>query len=175
MSYKRLFILVEGLDDERFFEYALKLHFVKKYDHVQITRYAHMKNEKIRNLLTSIKAMRSDYLFFSDINNASCLTLKKEEIKTKLRNIVHLDKTIVVIKEIESWYLAGITENKRKSLKIRTLHNTNEITKEDFDSLIPKKFTSRIDFMIEILKKFSFPTAKRKNKSFKYFSDKHLG
>ena len=82
MAYKRLFILVEGLDDERFFEYALKQHFDKKYDHVQITRYAHMKNEKIRNLLKSIKAMHSDYLFVADINNSPCITIKKDELKS---------------------------------------------------------------------------------------------
>jgi len=40
--------------------------------------------------------------------------------------------------------------------------------------LIPKKFTSRIDFMSEILKKFSIEIAKQKNNSFQYFVEKYM-
>jgi hypothetical protein len=49
------------------------------------------------------------------------------------------------------------------------------MTKEDFNALIPPSFDSRIDFMFEILKSFSFVTAARHNRSFQFFSERcHL-
>jgi hypothetical protein len=46
---------------------------------------------------------------------------------------------------------------------------TDELTKEDFNGLIPPKFDSRIDFMFELLKYFSIDTAEKKNQSFRFF------
>ena len=50
-----------------------------------------------------------------------------------------------------------------------TLASTDELTKEDFNRLIPRRFDSRIDFMFEILKSFSIETAARRNNSFDFF------
>ncbi|MDI6767583.1 MAG: hypothetical protein QME52_12240, partial [Bacteroidota bacterium] len=54
-----------------------------------------------------------------------------------------------------------------------TFKDTDDTTKEQFNRLIPEKYDSRIDFMSEILNNFSFKTAKRKNRSFKYFIEKY--
>jgi hypothetical protein len=51
--------------------------------------------------------------------------------------------------------------------------STEDISKKQFNNLIPKGFDSRIDFMLEILKYFSIKIAKQKNKSFRYFLQKH--
>ncbi|MHC4361138.1 MAG: hypothetical protein ACYSTN_10185, partial [Planctomycetota bacterium] len=80
-----------------------------------------------------------------------------------------INNVIVIVKEIESWYLAGLDSKNCKKLGIKVFRKTDNITKEQFDKLRPRKFNSRIDFMIEILKRFSMETAKRKNKSFDYF------
>jgi hypothetical protein len=48
-----------------------------------------------------------------------------------------------------------------------------EYRREQFNGLIPKKFDSKIDFMSEILKRFSIRIAKQKNRSFGYFLKKH--
>ena len=82
------------------------------------------------------------------------------------------DKIVIVIKEIESWYLAGLDEKQCKELGIKSFQETNDITKEQFNSVIPTKYDSRIDFMAEILKRFSIETAKSKNNSFQYFIEK---
>ena len=79
----------------------------------------------------------------------------------------------IVVKEIESWYLAGLDNKQSKNLKIPILNSTDDITKEKFNQLIPKKFDSKLDFMTESLKCFSIETAKLKNKSFKYFIEKY--
>ncbi|HOC52437.1 MAG TPA: hypothetical protein PLW61_02300 [Caldisericia bacterium] len=167
MNYKRLFILVEGNDDERFFKNILESKFNKKFDFVEIIKYATTKKEKINNFINSIQAMGADYMFVADINNCPCITAEKQKIQKKYKNI-NSNKIIVVIKEIESWYAAGC-------LKFRMClsNNTNEITKNQFINLIPKKFDSKIDFMAEILKNFSIEEAKKKNISFDYLIKKY--
>ncbi len=172
MGYRRLFIWVEGKDDERFFKKIMEPKLQKKYDFVETRCYAAMKKEKIDKFLKSIKAMGADYIYVTDINNSPCVTAKKQKTKNKLRNIDE-DKIIVVIKEIESWYLAGLSDIESEKFKISIYSTTDTITKEQFNSLIPKKFDSRIDFMLEILEFFSIEIAKQKNRSFRYCIEKY--
>jgi len=163
MPYKQLWILVEGDDDERFFE-KIKPALEKKYDCVQPTyKYQQKTDKQIKNFLKSIKAMRSSYFFLRDINRAPCVTAKKNSVRRKYGTRIDVNNVIIVVKEIESWYLAGLNNKARKELGIRTFHSTDQLTKEDFDNLIPKKFDSRIDFMVEILKRFSIDCTFQKN------------
>lgn len=172
MGYKGLFIWVEGEDDARFFENIMKPQLQKEYIFVKMIRYATMKREKINNFLKSIKLMGADYICVTDINSSPCVTAKKQKVKNIIRNIDE-DRIIIVIKEIESWYLAGLSDIESKKIKIRTFRITDTITKEQFNNLIPNKYVSRVDFMSEILKKFSIKIAKQKNKSFKYYIKKY--
>jgi len=172
MGYKRLFIWVEGEDDERIFKNLFLPNLQKKYDWIKIIRYGTLKNEKINNYLKSIKAMKAEYICVTDINDSPCITKKKQEKQNQLKNI-DSNNIIVVIKEIEGWYLAGLNDTACNKLKINKHNNTDEISKERFNNIIPDKFDSRIDFMVEILKYFSIKTAKQKNKSFDYFIKKY--
>jgi hypothetical protein len=167
-----LFLLVEGDDDERFFQNIIKPKLEEKYERVLIRKYAQVQNAKINKLLKSIKEMGADYIYVVDINSALCVTGKKKKIRNKFQNI-NTDKIIVVIKEIESWYIAGLDSARSKQFKIPVFNNTDGITKEQFNDLIPKRFASRIDFMIEILNCYSTEIARQKNKSFRYFLGKY--
>jgi len=169
MDYKRLWVLLEGNDDERFFERVIKPIFENTYDFVRPWQYAQKQTRKVKNFLQSINKMDSVYFFLCDINRSPCVTAKKNEIVCMYASRIDVNNVIIVVKEIESWYLAGLDDKARKELGIRTFRKTDNITKEQFNSLIPKKFDSRIDFMIEILKRFSLETAIHKNKSFNYF------
>ena len=111
-------------------------------------------------------------MFVVDFNSTPCITAKKREVKGVIKNI-DKDRIMVVKIEIESWYLAGLDVNSSKTLGIASCNDTNNLTKEQFDRLIPKRFDSRIDFMQETLKHFQMKVAKQKNKSFKYFFEKH--
>ena len=177
MANKILYIFVEGVDDKRFFERIIKPMFDKNYDSVVLHEYRQQKEDYVIKFLKSIKSMGADYIYVRDINSSPCVTAKKGDIKDKLKTIDE-NKVIVVIKEIESWYLAGLSEENVKKFKINQskIKDTDSITKEQFNKLIPEKFKdSRINFMIELLEHFSIETGKQRNMSFKYFSDKYIG
>ncbi|KYK27551.1 MAG: hypothetical protein AYK19_06735 [Theionarchaea archaeon DG-70-1] len=173
MGYKALYIWVEGDNDLRFFENILKPLFEKKYNYVQIRKYKEkMKKEKIDNFLEGIKAKGDSYIFVGDINTHPCATAKKQELKRTYKKVDE-NRIVVVKKEIESWYLAGLDKKSSENLGARYLNDTDNIIKEQFNSMMPRKFDSRMDFMTEILKFFSIDIAKQKNESFKYFIEKY--
>jgi hypothetical protein len=76
---------------------------------------------------------------------------------------------VIVIREIESWYLAGLPPDTARRMGVHTSDTTDNLTKEDFNRMIPAVYDSRIDFMFEILKFFSVEYAAKKNRSFDYF------
>jgi len=84
------------------------------------------------------------------------------------------ERMAVVIKEIESWYLAGLGDKAGERMGVTSFQTTDNVTKERFDSIMPSRFDSRIDFMCEMLKNFDFETAVQKNRSFAYFAAKFL-
>lgn len=169
---KRLFILVEGSDDVRFFGRIVKPLFVSRYDSVDIIPYACTKREKVSKFLKSIRQMGNDYIFVADIDTERTVRDKKQILYYRYNEIDGAN-IIVVIMEIESWYLAGLTGETAAVLHAKALQSTDEITKEDFNALIPRQFDSRIDFMFEILKEFSIDAAAQKNRSFKFFIDRY--
>ena len=114
----------------------------------------------------------ADYYFLSDVNRSPCVTAKKQSLKNKYKPKIDENKIVIVVKEIESWYLSGVDDKTCNDLGVKPFQNTNAITKEHFNQLIPKNFDSRIDFMLEVLKRFNMETAKKKNKSFSYFMGK---
>ncbi len=173
MEYKLLFIFVEGENEMRFFERMLEPLLKQKYSCIKIVPYSkkERKWDWINDFIRSINKMKfASYIFVTDINTAPCVAARKEEIKNKIRNISD-DRIMVVVKEIESWYMAGVSENFLSKNKIKVPKNTDDFMKEDFEKIIPKKFSKR-EFLIEMLKYFSCERAQKKNKSFKYFMTK---
>ena len=169
---KRLFILVEGEDDVRFFGRIIKPLFITLYDSVEIIPYASIKRSKVDNFLKSIRLMNNDYIFVADIDAEQSVRDKKQVISSHFSQIDGRS-IIVVIKEIESWYYAGLSPQSASILNVPDLPSTDELTKEDFNQLIPRKYDSRIDFMFEILKYFSIESAGKKNHSFRYFAERY--
>jgi len=170
--YKQLFIFTEGPDDQRFFEGVVKPLFEKKYDHVKVCLYSEEKDEKCKKFLRNIKSMDADYIVAGDIDDSPCITHKKQKVQAKFGNLEE-DRIILVIREIESWYLAGIDDQCAKKLRMRSFETTDNLTKETFNEATPRRFDSRVDFMVELLKFFDSEIAKQKNKSFRYFFEKH--
>lgn len=61
--------------------------------------------------------MGADYIYVTDIDRSPCITAKKERVKKEISNI-DIGKIVIVIKEIESWYFAGLTAKALQSLGI---------------------------------------------------------
>ncbi len=172
MKYRRLFVLVEGPDDVRFFERIVKPEFERRYNSVEVRPYANLERKKIAGFIRSIQAMGAEYLYIADINDAPCITAKKQDMQEGIKHL-QKDRLLITRKEIEGWYLAGIDRKSAQQLKLRPLDTTDELTKEQFNRLISQR-GSRIDFMIEMLKHFSIELAKRRNTSFKYFWEEYV-
>lgn len=79
MSYRGLYILVEGVDDERFFQSILKPELQEEYNFVKIITYANQNKKMVHNYLKSFKGEEADYIYVTDIDNSPCIADKKKE------------------------------------------------------------------------------------------------
>jgi len=173
---EQLYILLEGTDDERYFNAVIIPHFKTKYKKVNSIRYANMPKNIFIKYIKTFQEQGSDYIMFTDLDSQGdknyCVTKRKNKIIKNYKSKIKQDQIIVIKEEIESWYLAGITQADLKIYKIKKQNNTELVNKEQFKQLIPKDFTSTMDFMIEILKEYALDYAVGINNSLKYFSEK---
>lgn len=171
---KILFILLEGNDDERFFDGIITPLLAENYQKVKLWQHAQKSNEAIERLLVSIKKIDADYIYVEDLDHFKKPQAKKDKIMERL-DYLSREKIMIVIREIESWYLAGVNQQTAQKLGISSLESTEKISKEDFNQLISIQHRdSRIDLMREIIKHYSIPTARQKNKSFNYFYEQYI-
>ncbi len=173
MERKRLYIFLEGTDDVRFFEHVVRPRFLHAYESVDLITYACTKSVKVDRFIRSIHAMHHDYIIVADIDQESGVAAKKKIILSRFPEADY-HRIMIIIIEIESWYLAGLDSSAAASIGIHNHETTDSVTKELFNSWIPRKYPSRIAFMIEIMKHFSLTTAKEKNKSFRFFLEHFL-
>lgn len=103
------------------------------------------------------------------------MTKRKERIHQGFSKLIVPTKIIIVKKEIESWYLAGITPEGLKTFQLLAKNQriSQEITKEVFEAMRPKSFPSTTDFLIEALKFYSLKIGTKNNHSLLYFSQKY--
>ena len=190
MTYRTLYILVEGGDDARFFERVVRPMFEKEFGQVQLWQYSQQEKEKVNTFLDSIRAMQAagiaDLIMVADLDESPCVTDRKERILSGFRSLSagqspgqpsgphSSTRILIVCREIDSWYLAGLNDEECMKMRIpATLDSTDHISKEQFLSLMPDRFHSKTEFMLEILSKFDHETARTKNSSFSYFMQKY--
>ncbi len=179
MDYKELFIFVEGVDDKRFVDTIILPFLYAKggYNFIKVIEYSSLSHQAIRIFLnTTTHKATQDYIFLCDMDgNANpnpSISERKEKESNKYGKSLDINKTVVVKEEIESWYYAGITNAKLEELGLPFLPNTEALTKEEFERMIPKTFISPNDFMVEILKEYVLEEGKEKNASLNYFIGK---
>jgi hypothetical protein len=171
--FNELHIWVEGDNDRRFFENIIAPMFKNSFNKVDIIQYRQMKKQYVNAIIKKIKG-KNEYIFTKDMDFPACMTLKKDSIIKSYSNI-DINKIVIVIMDIEAWYLAGLDRENCDKLKVKYFVTTDGMTKTEFDHIKPKEFTSDIDFRMEIMKRYDLDVAKLKNKSFKYFLDKYEG
>jgi hypothetical protein len=167
MAYRALYLFVEGDDDERFARTVISPRLSERYDWIDTFQYAQEKPAKVSSYLRNIKAMGAEYFLLADINSSACFPEKRQDLLKRFRELEG-GRVIVVVKEVEGWYLGGAPDNNPWGL--RGPADTSNVTKEQFDAAMPKPFDSRIAYMVEILKLFDVKTAGARNPSFKYFA-----
>ncbi|RJP78262.1 MAG: hypothetical protein C4524_06900 [Candidatus Zixiibacteriota bacterium] len=169
-----LFLMVEGRDDVRFFETVIVPPLKQKYKGIKILEHSGWTKREVDRFIDSFRRIRADYILIKDLNSAPCVSVRKQKLLEEGKyQSIETDNIAVVVREIESWYLAGFSEKDCRRLKIKAHKSTNDLVKEQFDQLVPERYL-RADFMIEILKCLSIEEAKRRNRSFRYFMDKYL-
>jgi len=172
MSERRLFILVEGNDDERFFARVIIPLITHRYRSVKLIKYACLKSNRVCRFVRSIHRSGDEILVVTDIDQAPGVAAKKRILMERFC-VVHSSEIMVIIQEIESWYLAGLEESDASILGVHLPPSTDNVTKEMFNSTIPPQYVSRIAYMLEILSRFSIPAACQKNRSFHHFMDRY--
>ena len=169
MTFRRLFLFVEGDDDERFFRSVLLPFLRSAYQDVQFVQFSRLKKEKVRGFLHSIAGMKADYIFVRDLDRLPCATAARDRLVAVFPQ-VSADRVQIVKAEIESWYCAGLPEGHPwESLAARPHLDTSTVTKEAFEATILRKGAPRVSTMLEILESFDREAAARRNESFQRF------
>ena len=168
----KLYFLVEGNDDEDFIRSVI-FPLVKGVDPnlIHIWKFSEQKKEKVKGFITSLYKMHSNFFYITDYDNSVCVTSRKLKVLEKygLKGILEKSRIIVVVKEIESWYYAGVVASKAKKIGIiKTGLNANEVTKEKFKEIISKDKT-RQEVLQKILSNFDLDKGMHENTSLAYF------
>ncbi|MDH7593308.1 MAG: hypothetical protein QHG99_03000 [Methanomicrobiales archaeon] len=169
-----LYILLEGNDDERFFNRVLLPYFEAHGHSVHIWKYACEKRKTTIQFLKSLKSQGLGFIFVRDIDSAPSVRAKKEELIRTYEGLTE-ERIAVVVMEIESWYLAGADREllKRYCINPAFFTSTDALTKEGFNRLIPRRIP-RVVFMQEILRQFHIGQARERNRSFQYFTERWM-
>ncbi len=175
MKYKKLYIYVEGKDDNKFFASIIKPLFeAQDYAKVEIVEYSGTSKSALKNDLDNIRSTKNcDYLFVCDMDaknkKAKNELQRKEQARKERYKSLDDEKIIIVKEEIESWYLAGISSENFEIFNIKPFSDTEHIDKAQFQAIMPKIFDLKADFMQAILDDYDLPNASNRNTSLHYF------
>lgn len=169
-----IYVFIEGDKDERFFNALIRPILGQRYATVVLWQYAQRSKDDVNKALKNVRDRKADCLFLKDIDTCPCITARKQNLLTIYKTRIDLSWAVVVVREIESWYLAGLDDESRQELgiSVNRHRHTDDLTKELFENLMPPRFDSIVDFMEEILNRFRINTAKGRNRSFGYLMDK---
>jgi len=166
----RVFVLVEGNKDTWFVSSVVYSLLKNKYRQIRPLKCSEVKDEVIEKEIRVSKKIGS-CLFIRDMDDSPCTPALKSKILAKFKDL-DMDDVHIVVKEIESWYLAGANSSIEKWLKVKLDDiDTNTVTKEVFLSLKPEGMT-QIEFYGMFLKNFDVEKAKARNESFSRFVSK---
>ena len=160
-----IYLWVEGDDDSRFLE-SIFLPHITSFDFVQIQKYSSMKVQKVKAFLHSIDRMaHCDLIFFGDLDQHQSVQARQANLRSTY-NVPERFPVVVVCREVEGWYLAGLESLLERRMWLGGMVDVNQLEKEQFNRGQPARFKSRIDWMIELLKVHAREIAKGRSPSF---------
>ena len=183
MSENKLLILVEWEYDTLFFNKIILEYLEQSYDKIEFFEYARIPDKITENIIKSKVEMNFNYIYLKDLDASSCFPEKKDFIITSIPTLNN-EKIVVVIKEIESWMIAGIVKeilydlgSKKEIVTSLGIHKrrfcSNDFYANDFDKLVPRLMSKKL-FVMNLLDFYDIRMAKERNNSFKYFFEKFL-
>ena len=118
--------------------------------------------------------MNDDYIFLADLDEKR-EEIRRKEIMKKFKNI-NCEKIYFSIQEIESWYIAAISDNNKNKYKVKNkiLLNTENITKEKFENIFRNRRGTTLEIKLDILSELNLKKAKSRNNSLKLFLENAL-
>ena len=164
------FIFLEGYYDELFINRIL---VVQKIDYkVKLVQYAQEKDSKINNYLSVLISQNMPFLFLADEDgtNYSSNNLRINELKRRYPKLPE-DKIVLVVPEIEGWYIAGLTKNNAMKLKLKNLPDPNVCTKELFISRLLAHSDGTL-IRSAIMDSYNIEIAMKNSPSFRKFIEK---
>jgi hypothetical protein len=164
----RLNVLVEGSDDVRFFERVLVPVLHERWGSVRLVPYACLRRTAVDRLLRSFARLGEAYVIVADIDTEPSVRAKKRAIIARFTG-ADPSAVAVVVMEIESWYLAGADDGFLARAGLPPLSSTDEVTKEAFNALIPRRYLSRVGFMLDLLDGYSLERGGERNRSLAFF------
>jgi len=176
MTYRQLFLFVEGNDDARFFQSVVVPLLKGRYDSIKIVGYAKLKKEKLEGFVRSVRSIPgADYLIVRDLDRHPCATAAKKTLLQRC-SPAEAERIQIVKLEIESWYSAGIPEGDPEwgELPIAVTPDTQTVTKESFLRAMSASGSTLLPTLLSLLERFDRKRAASRNASFRYFLDKHL-
>ncbi|MCK4567834.1 MAG: hypothetical protein KAU48_11060 [Candidatus Thorarchaeota archaeon] len=163
-----IYLLLEGDDDERLFRQVI-IPLMKNKGFVPIIwKYSNETSKEISKRLDILSKMKEDYILFADLDKAQCVTERKSELRNIYRSLDEM-RIIVIVKAIEGWYAAGITENGCEKLGLHEPCKTEDFDHSKFKKWTYKKFRKESFGKMAILQHFSPRIARERNESFGYF------
>ena len=174
MSYRQLFLLLEGDDDERFFRSVVLPLLGSAYDDVRVVQISGLRKEKVNGYLRSIASMKADYILVRDLDWLPCATAAKDRILKSFpacQSGPHPDRQGG---DRELVAVPGIPEGHAwRSLKIGRCPETSVVTKEAFEAAV-RPGEHKVPVMLALLEEFDLQTAIHRNDSFRRFLRKFV-
>ena len=175
MYFGELYLWGEGKDDTRLLEALRKKLPLRVFKQIHIREYKRMPKDELCAAIKSHKECGDSYYLFTDHNGSQCYTEARDKV-ISIYPEVERERIFVVKKKIEGWYLAGINHASARKLGLTLpLLDSNAIGKRAFSDMIPRRYSSEIDFNTEILKNYDIVVASSNNHSFGYMITKLHG
>jgi hypothetical protein len=176
MTSMILTIFIEGKFDRILFDHKIKHEIEARYD-CKVEPFPYRKEDK-REVNSYIDLINHSprtkkYIFLADLDKSSTVLKRKHEL---IKTYTKLDesKIVIVCKEIEGWYLGGLSRDSaivlRLDLKKYDVLDPNVISKSQYQKIKPNHIKTHYLFYLKTAKIFESIIASQRNTSFKTFS-----
>jgi hypothetical protein len=170
--FQRLNVLVEGPRDERFARCVLSRVFRPRYQ-LAVSEYAGALKSVIDGLIRGFREQGEEYILLADLDNEPCIVRKVDQIVQRFPS-AEPRRIQVVVREIEGWYLAGLSKSACAELHLlhhRIKQGTDRLVKEDVQGLLESSCDMNVgELLVRACDHHDWNTACRRNVSLARFS-----